>query len=212
MALREFQDFDGSSWRVWDITPEKLHPSTRAEDYLQGYLEGWLVFEAVNGSAKARLNPIPMRWNELADQQLQELLRRAEPVGEGERRSGVTGTMRDMTAMSTELQSHRMDAPSEDLRTFRYPGGRFWTVGERPAQAAGPAGPPVDRVVLRFASGARALDLVAWPRDWTRYSDRQLADLLWSGFPRQQGATASRASEFRRRRGEGEREGEDALT
>lgn len=204
MALREFRNSDGRSWRVWDITPEKLHPSTRAEDYLQGFLEGWLVFEAVDGSGKARLYPIPLHWTEMAEEQLQGLLARADPVREGERRSGPIGIVSDGRAMAPpEPEPPRVTAPAQEVRTFKYPGGRFWTVGERPAQTAGPTGRPVERVVLRFASGTRALDLMAWPRDWTRYSDRELADLLWSGFPRQPGSAAARASEFRRRRGEG---------
>ena len=54
MALREFRDESGREWRAWDITAEKLHPSTRAENHLQGVLEGWLVFEAVDGSEIGR--------------------------------------------------------------------------------------------------------------------------------------------------------------
>lgn len=204
MALREFRNIDGRSWRVWDITPEKLHPSTRAEDYLQGYLEGWLVFEAADENAKARLYPIPLGWMEMGDQQLQELLGRADPVREGERHSGPIGVVSDTAALApSEAEPSRVTTPGQEVRTFKYPGGRFWTVGERPAQSSGPTGRPMERVVLRFASGSRALDLMAWPRDWTRYSDRELADLLWSGFPRQPSAAAARASEFRRRRGEG---------
>jgi hypothetical protein len=203
MALREFRNSDGRSWRVWDITPEKLHPSTRAEDYLQGYLEGWLVFEAADGHGKARLYPIPMRWAEMDDEGLQELLARADQVREGERRSGPIGIVSEAGTAAPDPEPPRVTTPAQDVRTFKYPGGRFWTVGERPAQTSGPTGRPVERVVLRFASGARALDLMAWPRDWTRYSDRELADLLWSGFPRKPGSAVARASEFRRRRGEG---------
>lgn len=204
MALREFRDTEGRGWRVWDITPDKLHPSTRAEDYLQGYLEGWLVFEAADGNAKARLYPIPPGWMGMRDEQLRELLGRADPVREGERRSGPIGLVSDTTAVTpSESDPSRATTPAQEVRTFKYPGGRFWTVGERPAQTPGPTGHPVDRVVLRFASGSRALDLMAWPRDWTRYSDRELADLLWSGFPRQPTSASGRGSEFRRRRGEG---------
>lgn len=34
MAVREFVDEKGVAWRLWNISPESIHPVTRAEDYL----------------------------------------------------------------------------------------------------------------------------------------------------------------------------------
>jgi len=74
---------------------------------------------------------------------------------------------------------------AREVRTFRYPGGRFWTVEE----CARPEG-NADRV-LRFTTGAHSLDRPTWPRDWRRYSEEQLAELLATSFPRAGGGPAS---------------------
>ena len=63
------------------------------------------------------------------------------------------------------------------LRSFRYPGGRFWAVcvlhqgGDRPS-------------VLRFTAGARNIDLEDWPKDWADLPDEGLVDLLRRAAPR----------------------------
>lgn len=73
---------------------------------------------------------------------------------------------------------------ARDVRTFRFPGGRYWTVEEcalpeeKAARARG-----ADRV-LRFTTGTHSLERASWPREWRRYSEEQLADLLATGFPR----------------------------
>jgi hypothetical protein len=67
MALRELTDRFGTVWKVWDITPDQLHPSSRSGDYLQGFLDGWLVFETIDGAEKRRLYPVPADWQELGD-------------------------------------------------------------------------------------------------------------------------------------------------
>ena len=64
MPLREFTDRSGEEWKVWDITPERLHPSTRVGDYLQGFVDGWLVFETADGGDKRRLYPLPVEGEE----------------------------------------------------------------------------------------------------------------------------------------------------
>lgn len=184
MALREFTDGDGRPWQVWDITPEKMHPSTRAEDYLQGVLEGWLVFEAVDGHAKARLYPIPGMWAEADEGELRAMLQRAEPVREPpERRPGPTqGLQREEAGSQVgDREVARPGSPSVEVRTFRYPAGRVWSVAER--TAAGRPGIEA-RVVLRFSSGSRSLDVDSFPADWVGYSDDQLIDLLCISFPR----------------------------
>src|SRR5512144_1940060 len=136
MALREFRDESGREWRAWDITAEKLHPSTRAENHLQGVLEGWLVFEAVDGRAKARLYPIPPSWRTASQDELRRLLAMAEPTresGEYERFASA-----DRAAQRVASRGAPDDAPaaqrgertSSESRSFRYPGGRYWSVAE----------------------------------------------------------------------------------
>lgn len=194
MPLREFTDETGRAWRVWDITAEKLHPSTRAENHMQSVLEGWLAFEAEDGGAKARLYPIPREWTTATDDDLRAMLRRAEPVSpSGEFRQFVAAT-EPGAEEPVRSASHRS---SPEARSFRYPGGRYWAVAEYVVRAPGGRH---EVPVLRFTAGARSLDTARWPRDWRGYSDHQLADLLWRSFPRD--PRAQSRTENRRRRGE----------
>jgi hypothetical protein len=206
MALREFRDDSGREWRAWDITAEQLHPSTRAENHMQGVLEGWLVFEASDGSAKARLYPIPPSWRTASQSDLRELLRRAEPTREsGEYRRFVstdrTSTRDAARAAGAEASSAPGERSSTECRSFRYPGGRYWSVAEyvlrRPFDDSG----ATTRRVLRFTAGARTLDSSSWPPGWRSFSDHQLADLLWRSFPRTTDERSA-AGDFRRRRGD----------
>ena len=207
MALREFKDETGREWRAWDITADKLHPSTRAENHLQGVLEGWLVFEAVDGNAKARLYPIPLSWQSATQDELRRLLRRAEPTresGEYERFAASDRSTQRVAARGVPddvVAPPRADRTSSEGRSFRYPGGRYWSVAEyvirQPSDGAGPPTQPV----LRFTAGARSLDVTSWPADWRSYSDYQLADLLWRSFPRAPSGHAGDGA-LRRRRGE----------
>lgn len=71
-----------------------------------------------------------------------------------------------------------MAAASRRLRTFRYPGGRYWTVCLDMHLQDG--APPA----LRFTAGARNIELATWPEDWVDYSDAQLVDLLRWAAPR----------------------------
>ena len=190
MALREFDSGDGRRWRVWDVTPEKMHPGTRSEDYLSDYIEGWLVFESVDGDAKCRLTPIPPGWENTNEAELRRMLKLAESV-RGDRTSGPHGrTAAEEAAREAEQESGQVRARS---RTFRYPGGRFWTVHEW--SKVGPEG--THQNVLRFSSGARALECTRWPQDWDRLSDAGLAELLARSFPRDE--HAPNATPFRRR-------------
>jgi hypothetical protein len=207
MALREFKDSSGREWRVWDITAEKLHPSTRAENHLQGVLEGWLVFEAADGGAKARLYPIPASWQGASQEELRRLLNQAEPTrdsGEYERfAAGGRAAQRVASRGATDdaPAAQRSERTSSESRSFRYPGGRYWSAAEyvirRPVEGTAVAAQPV----LRFTAGARSLDATEWPADWRSFSDHQLADLLWRSFPRESTAPPAPGG-FRRRRGE----------
>jgi hypothetical protein len=203
MGLREFTDEEGRRWRAWDIVPDQMHPATRHEDYMQGFLDGWLAFETLDGSERARLTPVPIRWEEGSEEQLRALLARAERAGPRPRRPRPSSRERGEEEEATRptaataggewsgnwpaLPAERgPSAPAGTIRTFRYPGGRFWTVYEHVTElpAPGATGVMRPRVVLRFTSGARSLDLLAWPADWYRHSDGELAELLWRAFPR----------------------------
>ena len=195
MALREFNADDGRKWRVWDVTPEKMHPGTRSEDYLSDYLEGWLVFESADGQSKCRLTPIPERWETAGSDELTEMLRRAQAV-RGERTSGPHGrTATEEAARPEEADAAEGRAKS---RTFRYPGGRFWTVAEWSKTVPGGA----HQSVLRFSSGARTLECTKWPPQWERFSDEELAELLARSFPRDD--ALPNATPFRRRASDSE--------
>lgn len=89
MALREFEDTDGGTWRVWDTNPDVVRGLTRE------MRNGWLTFD--NGSERRRLSPIPTAWFELPRERLLLLVQLAEPARsrgagdsahEPERRSG----------------------------------------------------------------------------------------------------------------------------
>jgi hypothetical protein len=186
MALREFTDRTGCRWRVWDIRPEQMHAATRAEDHLQSVIHGWLAFEPAGGGEKRRLSPIPGRWENASEAELERMLERAEPVRD-------TGAGARETAPSA--RETRSGSGSPTIRTFRYPGGRYWTVNEQPIEAT--AGERY-RPLLVFTSGARALETRDWPSEWARMSEEQLADLLYSSFPRD--PSTENPTGFRRRR------------
>jgi hypothetical protein len=78
MAVRDFTDANGVSWKVWPVTPESLQPKTAAEDYLGEYGEGWLCFESA--SERRRLAEFPADWSELSDEALCGLLGSASLV------------------------------------------------------------------------------------------------------------------------------------
>jgi hypothetical protein len=78
MAVRDFVDADGVSWKVWPVVPEALQPKTAAEDYLGEYEEGWLCFESA--SERRRLPEFPKDWERLSDGELRALLRVATIV------------------------------------------------------------------------------------------------------------------------------------
>lgn len=169
MAMRDLTDSTGTQWLVWDIRPEESHPITRFEDYLQGFLDGWLVFETPDGRQRRRLHPIPKGWAELPDAELHLLLDRAQDANP------------DADARSAEAMGAK-----GTIRSFLYPGGRLWTVSEVVVQYRDPDGEPLGepRTVLRFAAGRRTLDLLAWPPEWTEYDEAGLAALLARAFPR----------------------------
>ncbi|HKG92365.1 MAG TPA: hypothetical protein VKA84_10755 [Gemmatimonadaceae bacterium] len=89
MGLREFRDSRGVSWKVWDVTPEAIHPVTAAEEFLAEYRDGWLCFESEED--RRRLPLYPKGWSELTDEELEKLLTTAQPLPK-RRRTGMTPT------------------------------------------------------------------------------------------------------------------------
>lgn len=182
MSVREFKA-EGKEWRAWEIRPEKIHPVTRAEDYLSDcFTTGWLVFETKSGDEKRRLCPYPKAWVNATDGQLGSMLDGADRVPrrklEAERQ--VVG--------DTSGATKPVDVPPEDdkldvtdlpvVRSFKYPGGRLWTVCviEHP-EDGGPT-------ALRFSAGSRYLDMRPWPKDWVDAPDEKLVELIRAAAPR----------------------------
>ena len=183
MAVREFRDEQGRLWQAWDIRPEAIHPPTRAEDWLADcYITGWIVFETLLGDEKRRLCPWPMNWAEADETRLRQLLAAAEVVPPQrvaeQRRSGPTKTRAD-SEVTTPAAAEDLDVTDlEVVRTFRYPGGRFWTVCvvKHPEDGGLP--------VLRFTAGMRNFDMRRWPKDWADQPDDVLVTMLRTAAPR----------------------------
>ncbi len=199
MALREFTDRSGRSWRVWDVTAATIHPATRGEDYMHDYLDGWLVFESVDGDAKCRLAPIPEEWAFATAEHMEAWMRAATPVRSDRtaNRLPSSAAAAIVVAAAAAVTTRRAGAAINDdavhsARTFRFPNGRYWTVANR-ANSSGATG----ERVLRFTSGQRSLDLFAWPREWHDYAGEELAALLKRSFPRAE--PGANVTAFRRR-------------
>jgi hypothetical protein len=74
LAIRSFQDTEGTTWRVWRVLPQKpILVSTSP-----GLARGWLCFESASG--KRRLADPPDGWEEHPESALLELLGRATAV------------------------------------------------------------------------------------------------------------------------------------
>ena len=102
MALREFRDSRGTEWLAWDVPPARVfspprsgadrrvsptvdyHPERRViRDRRrvhtgQGLQNGWVCFQSPE--EKRRLAPPPKDWETAADEALEALLGRAEPI------------------------------------------------------------------------------------------------------------------------------------
>lgn len=88
MALREFSDWLGREWLVWEVEPFSVERhvieersaaiagTTRMD--MAGAFGGWLVFESAR--ERRRLAPYPDDWATLTDAALGELLDDASPT------------------------------------------------------------------------------------------------------------------------------------
>ena len=86
-SIREFLDKSGTTWRVWAVTQEQLHPGPLLADHMGDFRDGWLTFECGDGSERRRLPHYPPNWRKLTNLDLEGLLVRAESV----RRKRPTG-------------------------------------------------------------------------------------------------------------------------
>lgn len=194
MAVREFHDLEGRQWRVWDVTPESIHPQTKAEDYLaECFQGGWLVFESCDGAAKRRLCPLPFGWEHRSEADMEALLARAEVLRP---REAARAHRLDLPAdvppvMPSDAASELPRTPAGDIdmaylgviRSFAYPGGRIWKASVARPVEDGP-------LVLRFSSGSSIIDFRDWPADWADFTDAQLCELLRQGAPLEDMRTA----------------------
>lgn len=183
MAVREFAARDGRRWRVWDVAPESIEPLTRAEDYLADcYRDGWVVFESFDGSGKRRLYPPPYGWEHRTDDQLEDLLDRAE-ILQPRRQVRFRGDDVIPADLPPSVPLRVVDEIPRDrdgdidlrylrvVRSFAYPRDVVWraTVVDTDRDAA---------PVLRFASESQIVDLPTWPKDWVDSNDDRLVTLL----------------------------------
>lgn len=77
MALRNFNDSQGNTWRVWNVVPQ--YANGRDEEQMTPGLQGgWLCFE--NSGEKRRLSPIPGDWENAASDALERYLGQAAAV------------------------------------------------------------------------------------------------------------------------------------
>lgn len=79
-AVREFRDARGVLWRVWAVTPGRMHPERLVGQRLGEYSDGWLAFETEDASQRRRLPHHPEDWAQRTNHALEILLDRAEPV------------------------------------------------------------------------------------------------------------------------------------
>ena len=189
MGSRQFTDEAGRVWVAWNVTPVPRHGRPAAA--------GWVVFETADGREKRRLLASPDGWDEMAETDLHIMLASAaaarpskltfEPARTGDPRlAGPSMTAESAVAVSAHATTTTLAAPGAEsrrsasmpaermVRSFRYPNGRLWSVCVvRRPDGGGEA-------LLRFAAGARHLDLHDWPEDWAGYTEERLVDLVRS--------------------------------
>lgn len=99
MSHRAFRDHDGRTWDVWEVHPTlverrdarrgaRIAGERRKRSQPRASLPivlraGWLAFESMK--ERRRLAPIPADWAGMTDDQLAELLARADMKGKTRR-------------------------------------------------------------------------------------------------------------------------------
>lgn len=78
MALREFVDDGGVSWKVWSVAIDQAYSQGIRMEFLGALQDGWLCFEAP--TERRRLAGYPEKWYQMSDAELAQLLARATPV------------------------------------------------------------------------------------------------------------------------------------
>ena len=173
MAAREFTDSWGTAWRVWDVTPDVMHPVTRSEDFMVKLHDGWLAFESA--TEKRRLPaPYPADWATFSLEKLEALCQRAAPVV----RKSNTPVGEERAAMVGEIERAAMDRSTE-VRSFKSPRGREWTV--RLHECLDRKG--AHTTVLRLTSGDLIVELAEWPANWRTATVEEYAMMLLEGQP-----------------------------
>jgi hypothetical protein len=77
VAIRDYRDSEGVTWRVWYVEPGSI--AGRAVESLPNeYQGGWLCF--ASDREKRRLCPAPSSWESLSDGELDVLRHTAGPV------------------------------------------------------------------------------------------------------------------------------------
>jgi len=87
--MRHFTDSTGVEWTVFEVKRSEMQEKW---SYLPAeYGDGWLCFES--RTSKRRLTPVPKRWRDAADDDLERMMRRASS---GARRTaGVEDQIRE---------------------------------------------------------------------------------------------------------------------
>lgn len=75
--MRILTDSTGTQWTVFEV--KRQSSSKDRWTYLpEEFGDGWLCFES--DVSKRRLTPVPPRWREYGDDQLERMLEQAQPV------------------------------------------------------------------------------------------------------------------------------------
>lgn len=75
--MRVLLDSTGVRWMVFEVK-RPAGTGERASYLPEEFGDGWLCFES--STSKRRLTPIPPRWREYGDEELERMLGRARPV------------------------------------------------------------------------------------------------------------------------------------
>lgn len=75
--MRNFRDASGVDWTVFEV--RRVNDESNWAYLPRGFRSGWLCFESLSG--KRRLSPVPDGWRALDEKDLEQMLRRASPVG-----------------------------------------------------------------------------------------------------------------------------------